>query len=302
MKSRISFLVLLFFSLWFSTEVRAQQQFMLTQYMFNGLAMNPAYAGIHDGVSTSFLSRYQWVDIQGAPKTQLFSIHSPLKFHPISLGAVFYRDVIGVKKENSSYLSYAYRVGITKEIQLSFGIQANIHQINQEFLLGAADDPNDPQLIDDSAVKFNAGSGLLLHSNLFYVGISVPQMLKNKYGSQELNLGRLVQHMYITGGYVFKLREDIILKPNVLIKAVANAPTQIDLNANVLLKNLLWVGVNHRWKESFSVLFALQVGPRMQIGYAFDLSSNELSSTSHEIMINYIVDFPTSKILTPRYF
>lgn len=302
MKGRLPSILIVLLSLWFSSDLKAQQQFMLTQYMFNGLAMNPAYAGIHDGVSASFLSRYQWVDVQGAPKTQLFSIHSPLKFHPVSLGAVFYRDVIGVKKENSSYLSYAYRIGLTKDIRLSFGIQANIHQINQEFILGAADDPNDPRLNDDSALKFNTGSGLLLHSDLFYFGISVPQMFKNKYGSQELALGRLVQHMYITGGYVFRLKDDIVLKPNVLIKAVSNAPVQVDFNANLLLKNLIWVGLNYRWRESLAALAALQIGPRMQLGYAFDLGSNDLSSTSHEVMINYIVDFPTSKILTPRYF
>jgi hypothetical protein len=86
------------------------------------------------------------------------------------------------------------------------------------------------------------------------------------------------------------------------LKAVGNAPAQIDLNMNVLLKRVLWLGVSHRWKESFDLLAALQVGPRMQIGYAFDLNNNDLGRTSHELMLNYILDFPTSKILTPRYF
>ncbi len=283
-------------------KVNAQQQFMITQYMFNGLAMNPAYAGIHDGVSASFLTRHQWVGIEGAPTTQFFSIHSPMKYHPVSVGAVFYRDEIGVKKENTGYFSYAYRIGLTKKIRLSLGLQANMHQINQDFIIGAADDPNDPRLVDDSAMKFNAGSGFLIHSDRFYLGFSVPQLLKNKFGSQELSLGRLVQHMYVTGGYVFLLNNGVVFKPNFLLKAVSNAPISLDLNANFLLKNVLWVGVNHRWNESFAALFALQIGPRMQLGYSFDLNSNDLNSTSHELMINYIVDFPTKKILTPRYF
>lgn len=285
------------------SRVSAQQQFMITQYMYNGLAMNPAYAGIHEGISASFLTRHQWVGIDGAPSTQFVSIHGPLRYQPISLGAVIYRDVIGVKKEHTAYFSYAYRIGITKDIQLSFGLQANFHQINQDFILGAADDPNDPLLQDDNTVKFNAGSGILLHSKRFYFGFSVPQMLKTKFGSQELvSSSRLVRHYYVTGGYAFVLPNDIVLKPNFLVKAVPNAPAQLDLNMNVLLKSVLWLGISHRWKESNSLLAALQIGPQWQMGYAFDLNNNDLNRTSHEIMLNFIIDFPNAKVLTPRYF
>jgi type IX secretion system PorP/SprF family membrane protein len=282
---------------------RAQQQFMITQYMYNGLAMNPAYAGIHEGISASFLTRHQWIGIEGAPSTQFVSIHGPMKYQPISLGAVIYRVVIGVKKEHTAYFSYAYRIGITKNIKLSFGLQTNFHQLNQNFILGAADDPNDPLLLDDNAIKFNVGSGLLLHSKMFYVGFSMPQMLKTKFGSQELpSASRLVQHYYVTAGYVFGLANEIIIKPNILIKAVGKAPGQLDLNMNVLLKNVLWLGISHRWKESNDLLAAIQIGPQWQLGYAFDINNNDLNRTSHEVMINFILDFPTSKILTPRYF
>lgn len=280
-----------------------QQQFMITQYMYNGLALNPAYAGIHDGVSASFLTRHQWVGIEGAPSTQLVSIHAPLKYKPISLGALVYRDVIGVRKEHTGFFSYAYRISLNGNTKLSFGLQANIHQLNQDFNVGEADDPRDPLLNDDNSVKFNAGSGLMLHSSKFYVGFSVPQMLRSKFGSAQLPTNsRFIQHYYITAGYVFGFPNDIILKPNVLLKAVKNAPAQLDINMNVLLKKVLWLGVSYRWKESYDLLAAFQLGPRMQVGYSFDLNNNELSRTSHELMLNFIVDFPTSKILTPRYF
>ncbi|MEO9477722.1 MAG: type IX secretion system membrane protein PorP/SprF [Cyclobacteriaceae bacterium] len=285
-------------------RAEAQQQFMITQYMYNGLAMNPAYAGIHNGISASMLTRHQWVGIEGAPSTQFVSVHGPLRYKPISLGALIYRDVIGVKKEHTGYFSYAYRIGIVKDIKLSFGIQANFHQLNQNFLFdNTVDDGGDPLLANNNAFKFNSGAGLLLHSDVFYVGLSSPQLFKSKYGSRDFDTNsRLVRHYYITAGYAFVLPNDIVLKPNTLIKAVANAPAQIDLNMNILLKNILWLGISHRWKESNSLLAALQLGSQWQIGYAFDLNNNDLNRTSHEIMLNFIFDFPTSKVLTPRYF
>ena len=283
-------------------SVYSQQEFMITQYMYNGLALNPAYAGVHDAISMSALTRHQWVGIEGAPTTQLVSVHSPLKFKQISLGALFYRDAIGVKKEHSAYFSYAYRIKITPKIKLSLGIQANLHQINQEYRSGAADDPNDPVLINDNSMKFNAGSGFLLHSDRFYVGFSVPQMMKTKFGSQELAVGRLVQHYYATAGYVIDFKNGIIVKPNILYKDVNNAPAQLDLNFNVLLKNVLWVGLNHRWKESNALLLALQVGPQLQVGYSFDLNHTDLHSTSHELMLNYVVNINPQVMLTPRFF
>ncbi|MBV6646432.1 MAG: type IX secretion system membrane protein PorP/SprF [Cyclobacteriaceae bacterium] len=296
---KIAFLGLLLAGL----SAKAQQEFMITQYMYNGLAMNPAYAGIHEGISLSFLTRHQWVGIEGAPTTQLVSIHSPLNYRPVSLGAVLYRDQLGVKKEHTGYFSYAYRIRIKDDIKLSFGLQANFHQINQNFILGAADDPNDPLLQSDNSMKFNAGSGLLLHSNRFYVGFSVPQMLKTKFGSQELNSSsRLVRHYYLTAGVVFGISETLMLKPNILVKAVENAPIQADLNLNALISNILWVGVSHRWKESFDGLVALQISPKLQLGYAFDFTNSDLNSTSHEVMLNYIINLPSTKILTPRYF
>lgn len=281
----------------------AQQEFMITQYMYNGLAMNPAYAGIHEGISASFLTRHQWVGIQGAPSTQFVSLHAPMKYQPVSLGLLVYRDVIGVKKEHTSYFSYAYRIHLPNDIKISLGLQANFHQVNQDFVLSAADDPDDPLLQDDNTLKFNVGSGILIHSNKFYVGFSVPQMLKTKFGSQQLeSSSRLVRHYYFTAGYVFGLPNEIILKPNILIKEVADAPGQLDLNLNILLKNILWLGISHRWQESNSLLAAIQIGPQWQIGYAFDLNNNDLNRTSHEVMLNFIFDLPKAKVLTPRYF
>lgn len=283
--------------------VKGQQQFLITQYMFNGLALNPAYAGVHEGLSVSALTRHQWVGMEGAPNTQFVSIHSPISYRPIALGAVIYRDEIGITREHAGLFSYAYRIQVAEKVKLSFGLQANIRQITQNFSANAADDLDDPLLQVDNSVKFNMGSGLLLHSDKFYVGFSIPQMLNNKFGSQNLEThSELKRHYYLSGGVIFPVSRNLLLKPNVLFKAVAGVPVQADVNLNALIHEVVWVGVSHRWQDSYSGLLAFQLTPQLQLGYAMDFGNKDLNRTSHELMLNYIVSLPSNKILTPRYF
>lgn len=306
---------------------QAQQEYMITQYMYNGLSLNPAYAGIHEGISVSGLWREQWVAIDGAPSTQLLSIHSPLNYRQASVGALLYRDKVGVKTEHTGYFSYAYRVQLTANAKLSMGLQANVHQFNndasalesQNGVVSNAD-PNDPLyssfLSENVGMKGNFGAGLLLHSDRYYVGVSIPQLLRSKLfkdGISGENNPRLQQHLFATAGYVFNTENDLVLKPNLLMKYVKNAPLELDLNMNVLVSNILWLGASFRTHlsqseekgsifESISGLVALQITPQMQVGYAYDFTTTALNTDSHEIMLNYIFNLPTNKILTPRYF
>jgi len=311
-----------------SLEGIAQQQYMLTQYMYNGLALNPAYAGIHGGVSLGGLWREQWTAIKGAPSTQLFSIHSPLNQEYASVGAMLYRDVNGVKTEHTAYLSYAYRIKVSKNSKLSMGLQGNLHnysndieRLNNQRGLISSPDLNDPlyQQFENDQVGFrwNFGTGLMWHSDKFYLGASVPQILNRQFYTDlpdDLQNSRFVRHMFIMGGYVFNSDSKFVLKPNFLVKAVEAAPVEVDLNLNVLVSRVLWLGVSLRSEfssaeekkagplESVSLLAALQITPAMQIGYAFDFTTTSINTDSHEIMLNYIISLPARKILTPRYF
>lgn len=281
----------------------AQQQFLFTQYMFNGLALNPAYAGAHEGMSASAIWREQWVGFEGAPSTQTVSLHSPISYTPISLGGVVYRDKIGIFEENGAYLSYAYRIKFKGNF-LSFGMQANM----QNLKAGYADlQPDDPTLGNISTFKFNFGSGVFLHSKRFYVGVSVPKIVNTKIDPKSVeSASELIRHYFLTGGYVWEMNPNVIFKPNFLLKAVQGAPLQFDANLNVLLKNFLWVGASYRSKESIDALIEFQVSPRMQIGYAYDFFTltdiRGVQQGSHELMLNYVFPLPNSKILTPRYF
>lgn len=281
-----------------------QQEFMVTHYMYNGLALNPAYAGVHSGISTSFLLREQWVGIDGAPSTQLASIHSPLNHRPVSLGALVYRDKIGLSSELGTYLSYAYRIQVSNSLKLSMGLQASGHNYKVDY--GIEDDLSDPEdvLNNISEMKWNFGAGLLLHNDRFYLGASIPQMLNRKLDSEDRDgeFATLVQHYYLTAGYAFDVGPSLVIKPNFLMKAVEGAPIQVDLNANALIRSKLWLGVSYRSFDSVDGLIALQVNPQLQIGYSVDITGTEIDATSHEVMVNYIFNLPTSKIVTPRYF
>ncbi|MEL7148694.1 MAG: type IX secretion system membrane protein PorP/SprF [Bacteroidota bacterium] len=282
-----------------SFDSNAQQEYMITQYMYNGLALNPAYAGIHKGVSVSGLWREQWTAIDGAPNTQLLSIHSPLQHRYASLGAVLYRDQLGVKTEYTAYLSYAYRIKVSEKSQLSLGLQLNLHNFSND--IGALEnqvgliqqtniaDPLYQAFLDDNlGFKWNFGTGLMLHSDRYYLGISVPQLLNKKYFDNlpaNVESSRLVRHLFVSGGYVINTKSDIVLKPNFLLKAVENAPIEFDLNLNALLSEVLWLGVSLRSElsesqekragplESISGLIALQVNKQMQIGYSYDFTT-----------------------------
>ena len=311
-----------------SFNANAQQEYMITQYMYNGLALNPAYAGIHDGISVGALWREQWTAIDGAPNTQLLSIHSPLNYRYASVGAVLYRDVIGVKTEYTGYFSYAYRIQVGQKSKLSMGLQMNLHNFSNdvsrlENQRGLAQQTNtsDPLyqefVADNLGFKWNFGAGLMLHSDRYYVGVSIPQLLNRKYFENlpdDIESSRLVRHLFVSAGYVFNTNSSVVLKPNVLVKAVQNAPVEFDLNLNALLAKVLWLGVSFRSElsqgqekksgplESISGLIALQVNPQFQVGYAYDLTATSINTNSHEIMLNYIFNLPTNKILTPRYF
>lgn len=289
------------------SALRAQQQAMFTQYMFNGLALNPAYAGIHKGLSASMLWREQWVGFEGAPSTQTFSIHSPIRHKPISLGAMLTRDKIGVTEQFGAYFSYAYRILMKNKTKISFGMQGSISNYNSNFVdatLGL-----DPSLLNSQVneTKPNIGAGIMIHSDRYYFGLSVPQLIDQKFdGSNVDSDSYLVKHYFVTAGIVLDVNRNVKIKPNILIKAVKGAPIQLDLNMNVLLQEFLWLGVSYRSLDSFDALIQFQLTPLLQLGYAMDFATTtelrRVNSGSHEIMVNYRFRLSKDKTVTPRYF
>ncbi len=284
--------------------VKAQQEYMVTHYMFNGLGLNPAYAGVHDGISTSFIAREQWVGFEGAPSTQVASVHSPLINRPVSLGTVIYRDKLGLSTEFGGYFSAAYRLRVSDEYQLSMGLQANMHNYSIAYVRANGGINDNEDLGNVSEMLWNIGAGMMLHSDRAYLGFSAPQTINKKLdiGDPNGQFSDLVRHFYLSAGYAFDIGFNYVLKPNILLKAVRAAPVQVDINANLLIKSKVWIGASYRSMDSIDALIGLQINSQLMVSYATDFTLTEVEAQSHEVMLNFIFELPTRKILSPRYF
>jgi type IX secretion system PorP/SprF family membrane protein len=301
---KVKEIVVIFILMSLADGVNAQQQVMFTQYMFNGLALNPAYAGSHETVSITALARKQWTGLDGAPSTQTFSIHSPIVSQRMSLGLLVLHDNIGVTDQTGIYGSYAYRIPVNDRGKLAFGLQGGMSYYNAQFSKVSATDPTFANDVREMSPTF--GFGMYYHTDRFYVGVSVPQLNESSFGTSNQDNKSIVRHYFASAGYVFDLSHSLKLKPNVLVKAVEGAPVEFDVNANLLIKEVVWVGVSWRSFDSVDALLQLQLAPQLQIGYAFDFATtSELSQVnggSHELMLNYRISVNRDRIVTPRYF
>jgi type IX secretion system PorP/SprF family membrane protein len=305
MKKIIKNLIILF-TIVQSMNAFAQQQVMFTQYMFNGLAINPAYAGSQETLSATGLMREQWTGLDGAPSTQTLSVHSPVKDQKMGLGFMLLHDKIGVTSQTGAYFSYAYKIAFLNGGKLSMGLQGGFTNYNSKFSKVSVTDPTFSGG-DISEWLPNAGAGLFYSTERFYAGASVPQLIQTTFDHTNKDSdSKLMRHYFISAGYVLDLNESLKLKPNVLAKYVKGAPLEIDLNANLLIKELVWVGFSWRSFDSIDAILQLQVNQRLQIGYAYDFATTsdirKVNSGSHELMINYRLPVFRDRIVTPRYF
>lgn len=283
-----------------------QQQAMFTQYMFNGLAINPAYTGSQDGVNITSLARRQWVGMEGAPSTETFSIHGPIRNKKIALGLQLFHDEIGVTDQYGVYGTYAYRIKMNKGT-LAAGLQAGFNSYRANFSSVITKTADDPHFSYEDVQAFlpNFGAGLFYNTQRFYAGFSLPLLLTNTLPGSAANTARQYRHWFATAGYVLDLGPQLKLKPNILVKAVQGAPLEIDLNANLLIKDLIWIGASYRSFDALCFLLEIQATRQIKFGYAYDLTLTPLKqghSGSHEIMLNYRLRFDRSKALSPRYF
>ena len=288
-------------------ELSAQQQVMFTQYMFNGLAINPAYAGHAEALSVTALGRYQWVGVDGAPNTQTLSVHSPITKNKIALGALFVRDKIGVTTQNGLFTSYAYRVKFNEKATLSMGVQLGFTDFRTNNA-GLRRSSNDPMTSNEEIRGFmpNLGAGVFFSTQRFYLGVSSPFILNKVVGNENDGQGaKQIRHLFAMTGFVIDINRSLKLKPSGLLKVVAGAPIEMDLNANLLIEDIFWVGVSWRSFDSIDLLLEMQLNSNLRLGYAYDYTTTDLgkvNSGSHEIMVNYILSFSKKRVITPRYF
>ncbi|WP_395045284.1 type IX secretion system membrane protein PorP/SprF [Flavobacterium sp.] len=291
-------------------DVSAQQDPHYTQYMYNLSVVNPAYAGSKESVSGGLLYRKQWVEIEDAPTTGTFFIHSPVGKN-VGIGLSAITDKIGPVEENNLYGDFSYTLDLGGEHRLAFGLKAGatFHKVGlfSEIGNGHVPDPSDPAFQSDSnRTFFNLGSGLFYYTNKYYVSFSIPNMLKSKYldynGRQ---FGTETLHYFLTGGYVFDISQNVKFKPFAMIKSAINAPTSLDLSTNFLFNDKFEVGATYRLEDSFGAMVNYAITPNVKIGYAYDHIVSDLNITtpsSHEVILLFDLNFPKKVSQSPRYF
>lgn len=302
---KISSCIICFILISVVTSANAQQQANYTQYMFNGLILNPAYAGSDDAINVSALGRWQWVGLEGAPSTQTFSVHSPIPRYNIGLGLQFTHEEIGVSKESNIIVSYAYKVQLNQSSVLSMGLNLGLSTFTADFSrVGSLSDPTFQESVSQTSP--NVGVGIYYSSSNMYLGLSSPQLLVSDKNDLQASVIKRSRHYFLTGGVVLDLSRNIKVKPNFLIKAVDGSPLSVDLNVNLLFQETIWFGVSYRAPESIGFLFQANLSESFRIGYALDYildsSLKQLGGNSHEFMINYRFNVGGNRYKRPKYF
>ena len=300
-------LTLLLLSFIFSS-LFGQQQATFSQYMFNGLAINPAYAGSQEVMSMTALARYQSLGVPGAPNTQSFSAHSPLLNNRAAVGLLVVHDNIGVIDQLGINAIYAYRIHFDEKRTLSFGIQGGVSIYDANYTeLELPPGVSDPAFNEDvKSTRPNFGFGVYYSSDVFYAGASIPQLVNNVFErGSDLNTVVTDNPIIITGGYVFTLSRTFKLKPSTLLKLVDFVPVEYDLNLNLLIDEVLWVGASIRTFNAIDLIVDMQLTNQLRFGYSYAITSNSFNQVdlgSHEFMINYRFKFPKDRVITPRHF
>jgi type IX secretion system PorP/SprF family membrane protein len=284
----------------------AQQDAQFTQYMYNTININPAYAGSRGALSIFALHRTQWVGLDGAPVTNAASVNTPLNESNLGLGVSIINDKIGPTTENTISADLSYTVPTSETFKLSFGIKATANFFNLDVnRLNPVDD--DPSLHDfNNKFTPNIGAGVYLHSDKAYVGFSIPNFIEsNRYDDNEVAIFKEKINYYLIAGYVFDVNESIKFKPALLTKVVAGAPLQMDVSGNFMFNDKFVVGLAYRWSAAVSAMVGFQVTDGMYIGYGYDHETtnlNNYNSGSHEIFLRYEIFKNNGKITTPRFF
>lgn len=293
----------------------AQQDPQYTQYMYNTVAINPAYAGNRGVTSIVGLHRSQWVGLEGAPRTQSLSIHSPIGEGKVGLGLSIVNDELGPSQETYIGADFSYTIDTGDEGKLSFGLKAGGHILDVDFTRLNIFDVTDPGFEQNIDNKFSPiiGTGVYYHTDKFYLGLSVPNLIQtnhfddsnNSNGSSFVAEERI--NYYGIMGYTFDLSDRLKFKPSTLVKLVAGAPLQVDVTANFLIMEKLHLGAAYRWSAALSGLVGFQVSDSMLVGLAYDRESTDLGDTvfndgSFEVFLRFELFKEYDRMLTPRFF
>jgi type IX secretion system PorP/SprF family membrane protein len=292
------------------TTARAQQDPQFSQYMFNLLAINPAYAGYAERISLKALSRHQWVGFDGAPATQTITGHSPLFMESFAIGGTLVRDQHGPITQYNLMADAAYRIFLSGS-KLAFGLRLGGNMLQGKFGELSPERQGDPVFQQSVQTKLDPqfGFGVMWYSDRWFVGASTPKMLGTKFFDQDtlqfISPPGQRSHWFISAGYVFDLSMYTKFKPTVIFKTVDGAPLSFDLNANFLLYDKFWLGALYRHQDAVGAMAQYLLLDGLSLGYSYDLTLSTLrnyNTGTHEVLVGYEFGKRPGGIRSPRYF
>jgi len=290
---------------------QAQTEPMYSQYMYNMLGVNPAYAGNREAIGLNFFQRNQWIGLKGAPRTTSVSIDKAFENINGGWGAQIFDDRLGVEKATGANFMLASKVRVSDKGLLSGGLSAGFMNYRIDLANVSNRYTNTDPAFYANLNKWlpNLGLGLFYNTDKYYAGISVPNVLRSRVAAFDVMNSGIQKandfHLFITSGYVFDLNEDVQIKPSTMVKMVAGAPLQVDLNTNVWLKNTIGLGLSYRTNDAIIAMFEVQASPNLKFGYAYDRTISPLkyyNNGSHEIMLRYEWGNNKTKVMSTRYF
>ncbi len=301
--------ILISLILFVSMSAYAQQDPLFSQYMFNKLAVNPAYAGSTEMLTVDLLSRYQWVGIKGAPRTTTLTLHSPLRNNHMGLGLYLYADILGPTSTYGLMGSYAYRIKLGNG-KLCFGLQVGFKYFSFNWEKMNVQDP-DFVFGQQTTKKFtpDANFGIYYYSNKWFAGVSSKGLFQSESGMATVDgkntYTKLMRHFYGMGGVMIPISEKVTFRPSMMAKFVPHSPIQFDINASFIFNNWFWIGASYRTEKAVVLLTEFRITRNLRVGYSYDLYLNKLMSVnkgSHEVRLGLDFDVFKSRMLTPRYF
>ncbi|RKE03836.1 PorP/SprF family type IX secretion system membrane protein [Marinifilum flexuosum] len=295
----------------------AQEDIRFSNFSYNRLFYNPAYAGSSRFMEAVIAYRNQWVDVEGSPETAVLSIQAPVNYTNFGLGAVVYNNRFGIQKDNAVFLNYAYHLQVSLEGTLSMGIQAGFinKQINWTEL--TTYDPNfpspdDPAFPDQDISTWvpSFGIGFYYYTPKYYIGFSAPRLLSNDQPDTEgfsdnMKFKFKNTVYYLGGGATFPLNPELTFKPSVLVVGSYSGTTTALANFDMVHESGVSLGLGYRTDDSWAGSIGYQLSQKLRFSYSYEKYFGKYRSkgfTNHEIILNYNLSLKKSKITSPRYF
>ncbi|MEJ7694297.1 type IX secretion system membrane protein PorP/SprF [Daejeonella sp.] len=291
----------------FSFQLSAQQLPLYSQYMFNTLEINPAYAGFKESMQFTTIFRKQFNGIKNSPQTAMISFDMPIGRTKLGVGVKLVDDKFSVSRTTGAQGSLSYHIDGDNS-KLSFGMQIGALNYKANMMDLNLTNPGDPIFAQDvNTLVANFGTGIFYNTDKYYAGISVPNLARTNLRETNVALDsydvKQSPHFYVNAGMLIDLNDNFILKPSFLLRGVRGIPLNYDVNANVFFKELFSVGVSYRSNSAVVGLMDVRIIPDLRLGYAYDYDVGRLNTftkSTHEIILRYSIPLERN-VLMPSY-